>query len=463
MFPVFKWSPAVVVLAILPVAVIAACTDDAQTDATTVKSTFTATPTVLVRPPRPTYTPTLTPSPTFAPTDTPEPEPTFTPTHSPTATPTNTATLSPTATPTDTATPSPTSTLTPTATLVPTATPTDTPTPSPTATPTPVPTPTLIPTATPADTPTPSPTPTPTPTETPAATPTVASTSEPTATFSPTPSPTPTATPTPSGDVNRPTHIAATTGGDGEIHVSWIPPTGDVDLDISVINQTVRWRIAGRADELAVKTLPATEDSYTISRLQPGTDYDLTIAAVTSAGRYNALDPDTGDQWWQTITSGGDPPTPTPITTPTPTITPTSTGTPTRTPTVTPTETPTKTPTITPTKPPATPVPAHALEKRATRLDAQPGSETGQIVISWTPAKGSSTSTITGQIVRWSPPNSEGVSSMTLPASATSYTILGLNSGTTYAATVDTLVNNISHATFDDRGNRWFVRATPTP
>ena len=459
MFPFSIWSPVVVVLAILPVAVIAACTDDAQTDTTTVESTFTATPTVLIRPPRPTYTPTLTPSPTFGPTDTPEPEPTLTPTPSPTATPTHTATLSPTPMPVDTATPSPTPTPTPTATLVPTATPTDTPTPLPT--PTPAPTPTLVPTATPTDTPTPLPTPTPTPTETPAATPTVTSTSEPTATFSPTPSPTPTTTPTPSGDVNRPTHIAATTGGDGEIHVSWIPPTGDVDLDISVVNQTVRWRIAGRADEIvAVKTLPADTDSYTVSRLQPGTDYDLTVAAVTSAGRYNAIDPDTGDQWWQTITSGGEPPTPTPISTPTATITPTSTGTPTRTPTVTPTETPTQTPTITPTKPPATPVPAHAVEKRATRLSAKAGNEAGEIVISWTPAKGSSTSTITGQIVRWSPPNGDGLSSMSLPAIETNYTISKLTSETTYRATVDTLVNNTSFEALDDRGSRKFVTAT---
>ena len=230
-------------------------------------------------------------------------------------------------------------------------------------------------------------------------------------------------------------------------------------MDISVVNQTVRWRIAGRADEIvAVKTLPADADSYTVSRLQPGTDYDLTVAAVTSAGRYNAIDPDTGDQWWQTITSGGEPPTPTPISTPTATITPTSTGTPTRTPTVTPTKTPTNTPTITPTRPPATPVPAHALEKRATRLSATGGD--GQIIISWTPAKGSSTSTITGQIVRWRLSDGEGFSSMTLPASATSYTISGLTSGTRYTATVDTLVNDISHATFDDHGNRWFVTAT---
>ena len=231
-------------------------------------------------------------------------------------------------------------------------------------------------------------------------------------------------------------------------------------MDISVVNQTVRWRIAGRTEELAVKTLPATEDSYTISRLQPGTDYDLTIAAVTSAGRYNAIDPDTGDQWWQTVASGGDPPTPTPITTPTPTITPTSTGTPTRTPTVTPTETPTQTPTITPTRPPATPVPAHALEKRATRLSAKAGSETGQIVISWTPAKGSSTSTITGQIVSWRMSGGGGDGSTILPASATSYTISSLTPGTVYVATVDTIVNNTSYDALDDRGNRWFVPAT---
>ncbi|MXX92741.1 MAG: hypothetical protein F4Y63_04705 [Chloroflexi bacterium] len=455
MFPFFRWSPAVGVLAILPVAVIAACTDDAQTDATTVEPTFTATPTVLFRPPRPTYTPTLTPSPTFAPTNTPEPEPTLTPTPSLTATPANTATLSPTATPSDTPTPSPTPTLTPTATLVPTATPSDTPTPSPT--PTPAPTPTLVPTARPTDTPTPSPTPTPTPTpiETPAATPTVTSTPEPTATFSPTPSPTPTTMPTPSGDVNRPTHIAATTGGDGEIHVSWIPPTGDVDLDISVVNQTVRWRIAG---SVAVKTLHATADSYTISRLQPGTDYDLTVAAVTSAGRYNALHPDTGDQWWQTVKSGGDPPTPTPISTPTATITPTSTGTPTRTPTVTPTKTPTKTPTITPTRPPATPVPAHAKEKYATRLSATGGD--GQIIISWTPAKGSSTSTINGQSVFWDCVQ-KGSSVIPLPSSANSYTIAELMSGDSCRATVRTVVNNTSHDARDERdGSEVFVTAT---
>ena len=458
MFAFFRWSPTAVVLTLLPVALIAACTDDAQTDATTVESTLTATPTVLVRPARPTYTPTLTPTPTFAPTDTPEPEPTLTPTQLTTATPTSTATLSPTATPTDTATPSPTPTLTPTSTPAPTATPTNIPTPSPTSTP--APTPTLVPTATPTDTPTPSPTPTSTPTQTPAVTPTVTSTPEPTATFSPTPSPTPTATPTPSGDVNRPTDIAATTGGDGEIHVSWIPPTGDVALDISVVNQTVRWRIAGKPDEIAVKTLPSDADSYTVSRLQPGTEYELTIAAVTSAGRYNALDPDTGNQWWQTVTSGGDPPTPTPISTPTATITPTSTGTPTRTPTVTPTATPTKTPTITPTKPPATPVPAHAHEERATKLFAQPGSEEGQIVISWTPAKGSSTSTVTGQSVFWRCPESGSSGDSPLSSSVTSYTITGLTPGERCSATVRTVVNNTSHIAIDERdGSELFVSA----
>ncbi len=227
-------------------------------------------------------------------------------------------------------------------------------------------------------------------------------------------------------------------------------------MDISVINQTVRWRIAGRTDELAVKTLPADADSYTVSRLQPGTDYDLTVAAVTSAGRYNAIDPDTGNQWWRTITSGGEPPTPTPISTPTATITPTSTGTPTRTPTVTPTKTPTQTPTITPTRPPATPVPAHAHEERATKLSADPGSEAGQIVISWTPAKGSSTSTITGQIVEWQRSDGGQVRTMNLPTSATSYTISGLEPGTRYRATIYTLVNGISHDTLDVQGSKWF-------
>ena len=452
MFAFFRWAPATVALAILPVATIAACSDDSQTHETTVEPTPTATPTVLIRPPRPTYTPTFTPSPTFAPTPTSEPEPTLTPTHPPTTTPTHTPTPSPTPTPVDTATPSPTTTPTPTPTLAPTATPTHTPTPSPT--PTPAPTPTSVPTATPTHTPTPSPT----PTETPTATPTATLTPEPTATLSPTPSP----VPTPSGDVNRPTNIIVATGGDGEINVSWTPPTGDTASGISVVNQTVRWRTADRTREIAVKTLRPNVESYTVSRLIPGTHYELTVAAVTSAGRYNALDPDTGDQWWQTVKSGGNPPTPTPISTPTPTITPTATSTPTKTPTITPTRTPTKTPTITPTKPPATPVPAHAREKRATRISATGGD--GQIFVSWTPAKGSSTLIVNGQTLRWQPSNREGNSLKTLPATATSYTISDLEPGKTYTVTVDTIVNNISYGAWgSESSNATTYTPTPTP
>ena len=73
MFAFFRWAPATVALAILPVATIAACSDDSQTHETIVEPTPTATPTVLIRPPRPTYTPTFTPSPTFVPTPTSEP------------------------------------------------------------------------------------------------------------------------------------------------------------------------------------------------------------------------------------------------------------------------------------------------------------------------------------------------------------------------------------------------------
>ena len=85
------------------------------------------------------------------------------------------------------------------------------------------------------------------------------------------------------------------TGGDGEINVSWTPPTGDTASGISVVNQTVRWRTADRTREIAVKTLRPNVESYTVSRLIPGTHYELTVAAVTSAGRYNALNPDTGE------------------------------------------------------------------------------------------------------------------------------------------------------------------------
>ncbi len=179
-----------------------------------------------------------------------------------------------------------------------------------------------------------------------------------------------------------------------------------------------------------------------MSRLGPATDYEITVSAVTSAGRFTALDPDTGDQWWHTATSGGTIPTPTPTNTPTdtPTNTPTPTKTPTKTPTVTPTETPTVSPTVTPTK---MPVPAHADDNRATRLEAKTGSGEGEIDVSWTPATGSNTQTITGQIVYWRLPGGE-ISDKEISSSANSYTISGLNPGTEYEVTVYTRVNDTS-------------------
>ena len=245
----------------------------------------------------------------------------------------------------------------------------------------------------------------------------------------------------------------AATGGDGKVVIHWTPPAGDVGLGISVVAQRVIWRIVGKTDESTSSALSATADSYTVSGLIPATDYELTITASTSAGRYKALDPGTGDQWWERAKSGGSPPTPTATNTPTPTPAPTATETPTPTPTKRPTRTAADPPTVTPTTAPA---PAHARVKRATRLSARTGSGEGQIVISWTPATGSNTLTITGQIVSWKLSSGGGGNSSTiLSASASSYTIPDLEPGTEYEATVLTLVNNISHSSFDG-----FVNAT---
>ena len=136
-------------------------------------------------------------------------EPTPTPTYTPSITPTPSNTPTPTAT--HTFTPVPTNTYTPTATATPTstATPTETPTPSktPTWSPTPSDTPTITPT--PSDTPTPTNTATATatstrtPTNTRTWTPTPTNTRTPTATPTITPTRTPTNTPTISPEVTR--------------------------------------------------------------------------------------------------------------------------------------------------------------------------------------------------------------------------------------------------------------------
>ena len=492
MIAFFKWSPpAAALLAVIPAALIVACTDDPQSDAPTVEPTLNPTPTVFARPARLTYTPTFTPSPTFAPSPTPEPQPTatWTPSATPTATPTHTATFSPTPTPTpaDTATPSPTPTPEPTATWTPSATPTETsvPTeiPSPTGTPTPsitltpVSTPSPVPTEAPVETATSVPTPTSQPTYTPTPTPTTIFTPEPTATFSPTPptsqsiaisatvspptvSPTitisPTVIPQGSGHINRPTELVASTGADRQIDLRWIPPTGDANANISVVNQTVRWRIAGSHDNPDATVLSPTANSYSVPDLLPATQYELTITTVTTAGRFYGIDPDTGRQWWVTAKSGGNPPTPTPTKTPTPTITLTPTKTPTWTPTPAATKTPTRTPTVTPVD---APPPAHADEQRATQLSARSNGVPGQIVVSWTPAKGTNTLTITRQVIIWRSADGGSTSTETLSARANSYTITNLIPGTSYQATVDTVVGSVSYRTNDQYGSQWWVSA----
>jgi hypothetical protein len=178
--------------------------EDTETDS----PTPTVTETFFVGTDTPTYTDSPTVTPTFSGTDT------ATPQDSPTETPADTFTDSPTPTgsPTATDTDSPTPTSTPTDPDSPTET--DSPTPSSTGTPSDSPTettsatPTHSPTATPSATPTASPTDS--PTATPSATPTASPTDSPTATRSITlsftatysPTATPTATGTPSATVS---------------------------------------------------------------------------------------------------------------------------------------------------------------------------------------------------------------------------------------------------------------------
>jgi photosystem II stability/assembly factor-like uncharacterized protein len=146
----------------------------------------------------PTWTPTITPTPTLtftpSPTSSPTPTATVTFTPTPTATPTATSTATPTPTPTQTASPTATETATPTNTATPVPGVTDTPTPTPTHTGTPTGTPTV--TNTPTETVTPTATLTPTVTETATATLTSTPTETPTETVTPTATVTPTPTPT---------------------------------------------------------------------------------------------------------------------------------------------------------------------------------------------------------------------------------------------------------------------------
>ena len=190
----------------------------------TVTPTMTPTPTVA-----PT-TPTQVPTPTVAPTTTPTqvPMPTMTPTTVPTMTPT--PTVAPTTTPTQVPTPTPTMPPTPTPIVAPTTAPTQVPTPTvaPTTAPTQVPTPTVAPT-TPTQVPTPTPTmpPTPTPivapttaptqvpmptmTPTPIVAPTTVPTMTPTATPTVAPTPTPTQVPTPTVPTPAATEVPSST------------------------------------------------------------------------------------------------------------------------------------------------------------------------------------------------------------------------------------------------------------
>jgi len=133
--------------------------------------------------PGPTWTPTVSPTPTVTPSGTISP----TPTQSSTQTPTRTLTVSPTQTPTRTATRTPTVTLTTTATRTPTTTRTGTFTASAT--------PSRTPTRTASETPTRSPSPSPSVTSSATATATETATSTPTSTATDTATATPTATP----------------------------------------------------------------------------------------------------------------------------------------------------------------------------------------------------------------------------------------------------------------------------
>jgi transforming growth factor-beta-induced protein len=143
----------------------------------------------------PTLAPTATPVPTNTPlptaTNTPEPTPTNTPEPTPTNTPEPTPTNTPLPTATNTPEPTPTNTPLPTATNTPEPTPTHTP--EPTATNTPEPTPTHTPEPTATNTPEPTPTNTPEPTATNTPEPTATNTLEPTPTNTPEPTATPTA------------------------------------------------------------------------------------------------------------------------------------------------------------------------------------------------------------------------------------------------------------------------------
>ena len=178
----------------------------------TVTPTMTPTPTVApttpTQVPMPTMTPTTptqVPMPTMTPTTVPTmtPTPIVAPTTAPTQVPTATPTVAPTTTPTQVPMPTPTMTPTPTPIVAPTTAPTQVPTPTvaPTTTPTqvPMPTPTPMPTVaptTPTQVPMPTMTPTTVPTMTPTATPTVAPTTAPTQVPTATPTVAPTTTPT---------------------------------------------------------------------------------------------------------------------------------------------------------------------------------------------------------------------------------------------------------------------------
>ena len=179
-----------------------------DTFSATYSSTYTATPTATQSQTR-TASPSATPTPTQTPTRTASPSATPTPTPSVTLTatplpgsPTFTCTISPTPTATSTSTVTSTATDSPTAspTVTPSQTfsPSDTPSGTPTLTPTPSITPSFSPSFTPSESPsfsaTPSLSDTPTPTASFSATPTLSDTP----TFSPTPSQTPTFTATPS-------------------------------------------------------------------------------------------------------------------------------------------------------------------------------------------------------------------------------------------------------------------------
>ena len=199
---------------------------------------------------------------------------------------------------------------------------------------------------------------------------------------------------------HRPRHHRPSIRGTADqttVKVTWTAP----DTELIVTAYTVRWRSASDTEWTEVENIQSTDGAYTISDLQPATEYEVQVRAVF----------ETGDGAWSesvtvTTTEAASDPMSDPMTVAPPMV---ETGTPGRT----------------------------------------------TVTITWTAPETDLPGTdlvITGFTVRWREPSDTAWTEADVPSTETTYTIRGLQSGTEYEVQV--------RAVFGSGDGAWSPAAT---